>query len=70
MPVDAKNKQKVVHHDKLKLHEGEQSLPWAKSAHKAYKPKTKLGSPAWRTKETECDLADQPSVTNNPSQWA
>ena len=52
-----------MHHDRFKPFKGEQSLQWANSAFKAYKPKTKLGPPTQRTQENECNLVNQSSVT-------
>ena len=47
--LDARGKQKVRHHDKLKPQVRNQALPWVKSALRAHKTKAKWSSPAWRT---------------------
>ena len=60
--LDAKGKQKVVHHNKLKPYEGVHNLPWAKSALKAHAKQTKNVSGTRRTPEVDCDLASQPST--------
>ena len=60
--LDAKGKQKVVQHNKLKPYEGVHNLLWAKSALKAHAKQTKNFSGTRRTQEGDCDLASQPST--------
>ena len=54
--LDAKGKQKVVHHDNLKPYVGEQNLPWTKSVLRAHKTKAKWGPLAWRSKGPEMSV--------------
>ena len=62
--LDVKGRQRVEQYDKLKPYEGEQSLPWTKSAIKTSKSKTKLASLARKTQENTFDLVSQSSVNN------
>ena len=66
--LDANGKQKFVHHGKLMPYKGEHILPWAKSALKASKSKTKLAPLARKTQENKCDLVSQSSVIDE-SVW-
>ena len=53
MQLDARGKQMVVHHDKLKPYIGEQGLPWARSALRAHKTRAKWEPLAHRTQNDE-----------------
>ena len=46
--MDARGKQKVVHHDRLKPYVGELGLPWAHSALNVNKTKAKWEPQAWK----------------------
>ena len=54
--LDARGKQKLVHHDKLMPCFKEQGFPWAQSAPRAHKTKVKRGPLAQRTQDSEMSV--------------
>ena len=58
--LDARGKQKVVHHEKLKPYVGEQGLQWAKSELRTDKTKAKWGPLVQRTQEGEMSVTVSP----------